>query len=790
MTLIRKLALALFLALLSASYSNSQNLDPVTGLTVNTTGNVLNLGGGLPWTNTVTGQAGGVSGGDVPAYNPGTGNIIFGYTQATVSQSIAINNALAAAGTGIQLSGYKYAWQINNDLLNGGGNRGTLTANVSLTGATGNVLESFNYDYNQNYPGFTLFSGTQFFNNRYTTAQASNLTVSFTGKDQNFWAGYYGPRVHVDNLSLLYSVDPCKTNPAYSSTCVGFNNVVNTNNLLDSTKGGSYLNQAFAINTALQNAGVGATVHGFNYGFNWRVGQGFFGCTAWNQDGSCSWTMNIPAYANATVSLTNNSNQSLYSKNYSFTSEGTSGSVSDKYLLSSSINQSLLGMGRITGSASGTGSSIEGAWAKIIYTADPCVVNPLHSPDCKGYALAIAKQLAPPTSSTTTTDGTQATNTEPVTGMSVSDPTQPPPPGSTPPPPGSEPPPGSQPPPPGSPPPPGATQTASSNPSSTPANQPPPQGGSQPKAGEIKTAGDSNSKAGPSLSSVMSMISSNQARIGNEAKSVVQAAESAATQSATSAQQQAETVAGEAVMQSQTDNTTSSGNNASSKPTNSQTQNSSIALIAATQTTVGKIEVLKSGTTTQEVTSASQSSMGQVELLKGPATSATTIDAVSISSVTTVTSSYVPQSLDNTITTQPNYSTSDTSRYELFSLRGPANTVEAEIPQLEGIKMGGRSPLNDAMEQRTMLPNTTAQEQKTDAVNKNVQPNELAGKVDIASMATQPIGYQVYSMMMPDASFYAPKEIYRNQVNVDNTRALRQLSSDKLHQDLVNLQYK
>ena len=89
-----------------------------------------------------------------------------------------------------------------------------------------------------------------------------------------------------------------------------------------------------------------------------------------------------------------------------------------------------------------------------------------------------------------------------------------------------------------------------------------------------------------------------------------------------------------------------------------------------------------------------------------------------------------------------------------------------------------------------MLPNAITQEQKTDAVNKNVQPNELAGAVDITRMATQPAGYQAYSMMMPDVAFYAPKEIYRNQVNVDNVRVLRQLSSDKLHQDLVNLQYK
>jgi hypothetical protein len=712
---------------------------------------VLNLGGGLPWSNTVTGQAGGVSGGDVPAYNPGTGNIIFGYSQATVSQSIAINTALANAGLGIQLSGYKYAWQIHNDLTNGGGNRGSLTANVSLTGATGNVLESFSYDYNQNIPVMSSFTGTQFFSNRYTTSQASNLTVSFTGKDQNFWAGYYGPRVHVDDVSLLYTIDPCKTNPAYSSTCTGFGNIVNTNNLLDSTKGGSSLNQAFAVNTALQNAGVGAMVHGFNYGFNWRVGQGFSGCTAWNQDGSCSWTMNIPAYANASVSITNSSNQIIEQKNYSFSGEGTSGSVSDKYLLSSSMNQSLLGMGRITGSASGTNSSIEGAWATMIYTADPCVANPLHSSNCKGYAFAMAKQLSPSNNTSPIAfDGTQMQDP-------VQDPTRPPPPpgspppppGSQPPPPGSEPPPGSQPPPPGSPPPPGATQTASSNSGNPPANQPPSQGGSssQPKAGEVKTAGDSNSKSGPSLSSVMSMISSNQARIGNETKAVVQAAESAATQSATSAQQQAETVAGALTTQSIASSMTQSSTGTSVvSVANSQSQMSVVNVASVSQTNVVNIGGLR------------------------PATQSIFADpSVSISSSMTQ------------------------GQFDMYSLQAPPGLnkqPDVEIPQNEGIKIGGRSPLNDLMEQRSMVQNTTTQEQKTDTVNKNVQPNELAGKMDIASIATQPNGYQSYSMMMPDVAFYAPKEIYKNQVNVDNARVLRGLGSDRLHQEMVNQQYR
>jgi hypothetical protein len=477
--------------------------------------------------------------------------------------------------------------------------------------------------------------------------------------------------------------------------------------------------------------------------------------------------MNTPAYANAAVSLTNKNNQIIHQQNYSFSGQNTSGSVSDKFLLPSSMNQSLLGMGRITGSASGTNSSIEGAWATMIYTADPCVANPLYSPDCKGYAIAIAKKLAPPTSSTATTDGTQTTDMDTATGMLVSDPTRPPPPPGSqpPPPPGSEPPPGSQPPPPGT------TQTASSNPSSTPANQPPPQGSSQPKAGEVKTAGDSNSKAGPSLSSVLSMISSNQARIGNEARSVVQAAESAAAKDAQQAQQQAETVASVAVSQSTASNTTgTSASSGTTASTSAQTQTSAGTLQAGASSTLSSIEAIRPPT--QVTATETTQSMG----------TGLTVPTMSYQFNSTATQSMGTFSVVE----------SPLSNFGFQLPSGRFNTqIEPELtPQTEGIKMGSRSPLNDIIEQRPMLQNATTQEQRTDAVNKNAQPNELAGRVDIASMATQPAGYQAYSMMIPDVAFYAPREIYRNQVNVDNARLLRGLGSDRLHQEMVNQQYR
>jgi hypothetical protein len=244
------------------------------------------------------------------------------------------------------------------------------------------------------------------------------------------------------------------------------------------------------------------------------------------------------------------------------------------------------------------------------------------------------------------------------------------------------------------------------------------------------------------------MISSNQARIGNEAKTVVQAAETAAAKDAQQAQQQAETVAGALTAQS---------------ISSSMTQSNTSTGLSATVNIQSQASVVN-------VASVSQNSVVNVGGLR-PATQSVFADpSVSLSS------------------------SMMQSQFDMYSLQAPPGInnrqPDVEVPQNEGIKVGGRSALNDAMEQRPMLSNANVQEQKTESVNRNVQPNELAGGVDITRMATQPAGYQAYSFALTDAPFYAPKEIYRNQVNVDNVRVLRQLSSDRLHQDLVNLQYK
>jgi hypothetical protein len=81
----------------------------------------------------------------------------------------------------------------------------------------------------------------------------------------------------------------------------------------------------------------------------------------------------------------------------------------------------------------------------------------------------------------------------------------------------------------------------------------------------------------------------------------------------------------------------------------------------------------------------------------------------------------------------------------------------------------------------------------TQTVKKNIQDNEAAGEVSIDSLAQTPIDFNAYlNQQLKDMAFYAPKEIYKGQKNVDNARLLRGLTggSDRLHQQMIDQQYR
>lgn len=70
---------------------------------------------------------------------------------------------------------------------------------------------------------------------------------------------------------------------------------------------------------------------------------------------------------------------------------------------------------------------------------------------------------------------------------------------------------------------------------------------------------------------------------------------------------------------------------------------------------------------------------------------------------------------------------------------------------------------------------------------------ELGTGASLTAIAAIPQGYAAYSVqMITQTPFYAPKEIYRNQRTVDNDNVRRGLSgrSDRLHQEIVDSQYR
>jgi hypothetical protein len=117
-------------------------------------------------------------------------------------------------------------------------------------------------------------------------------------------------------------------------------------------------------------------------------------------------------------------------------------------------------------------------------------------------------------------------------------------------------------------------------------------------------------------------------------------------------------------------------------------------------------------------------------------------------------------------------------------------TEAPETPQVITSFLTNRAdPINQVLENKTVI---TSEQQETKVANikQNVQENDAAVGVSINSIAKTPLGFNSYLVALADVQFYPSKEIYRNQRVVDNQRALRQLSSDKLHQEMIELQYR
>ena len=264
------------------------------------------------------------------------------------------------------------------------------------------------------------------------------------------------------------------------------------------------------------------------------------------------------------------------------------------------------------------------------------------------------------------------------------------------------------------------------------------------------------------------MISSNQDKTSSLEKSVVQSADAQAFSAGETAKQQAEKIAGDQQSQSMSagGGSASTTQTASSQTSFTQTQSSMASLQGG-----------------QQSSNASNSARVQQSINSSISSQSSTLN---FTGTTAQQSGY-----QNTTRQEVNVSmNTPTVSYSLVTPTRQSTQPQVELPMLEGIKFGFKNAVDSAMESRPFVPQINDNSQQNDSVKRNVQNNELAGNVSIESIAKQPANYAQYFVMMPDVAFYAPKEIYRNQKTVDNVRALRQMSSDKLHQQMVDQQYK
>jgi hypothetical protein len=236
---------------------------------------------------------------------------------------------------------------------------------------------------------WTRFSSTVTLATPQSLSNVGNLQLSFSASDSGFWGGYYGPQIRDVRASLLYSVDPCALNPLYASHCAGFNDIVTSGNLVPSQgtyyAWGESVNNSFAISTALQHGGLGVMVHGFEWGLDVWVGNTYcadFFCTDWRDP---------DVYTN--VAIRDSAGNILYSRS-------EKGAYDDKpywqtYNYSYNLPQSLnsLSLGNFDFTAQTVDyAGVGNMYARIKYTPDQCVLNPLYSSACDGYQQAFYDQ--------------------------------------------------------------------------------------------------------------------------------------------------------------------------------------------------------------------------------------------------------------------------------------------------------------------------------------------------------------------------------------------------------------
>ena len=525
------------------------------------------------------------------------------------------------------------------------------------------------------------------------------------------------------------------------------------------------------IAAALPNSGTGLRVNGYNFGFMAKNGNGWDN----GQQDYLSAYVNFYAPDGKTVrndyyDLNYKFNWTYFNYNKTFDTPYASKDVS-------TVQYGFVGMD--SNFWAGTyGPEITNISFSLKYSVDPCATNVFSSPTCPGYLDALAKLAPAPTTATidpiatTSTSASTTTTivTDPVASTvsvtsttSVGQPTVVSPVVSAP-----------------------TSTTSSSTTSATTSSQT-----------QKESSGSSSN-----TSLALSIISKNSDRDA-AGSAVAQAAVSQAQAAATQSQQEAATVAASAVANSMTANAVtiggqqSSGNGIRINNNNNNSNSTNFSLQSGITSLASSIGGPQTNNNISIVQQQNSSGLGlnisnnQPVIVTNTSSQQSTISEsvntfalpllqpqqpiASIVAPTVFGSFEQPQVQQQTILQSSSITSQSIESYAIV----PPNFLTDKS-----------NPLTDIVEGKNTVPQNDTVATTGPSVNKNSSDNDVAGGITIAKMAVDPAGYNSYlNLALRDAAFYAPKEVYKNQRNVDNARLLRQLSSDSKHREMVEMQY-
>jgi len=763
---------------LCSSYSNSQTTD-------STTGNLINYGTSPTdttsvWNNGVyvnqlcfqAGQPGNC--GPNPSIREG-GNINFSYGTVNLNQIVNINAGLASVGSNIQLSGFNFGFTAKNGNGWDDARQDYLAAYVKLYGSSGNQVA--NYDYssqtNRKY-NWTQFNFSETFATPYATSSLSTAQVGFVGRDNNFWAGNYGPEIYNVSFSLKYSVkpDPCISDPLSSPTCPGYALATVKNSILGSTvSNASATSFVPATNytspaPAAAPPGIADAAPALAQASPQQQAQQ----PPPQQQGPQPQQSGQDPNQNPSVAQDNPAQPSPQQAGPSPTSPQPAGGPPQATQTAQSApppsaGPSQAGPQQSGPSGGGAGPSklamsvVKSAQAKEQAMQQTAVQNAAKAFENTQQTSQAASNLA------ISMNQDMSANSATAAASFASQTTQ------------------------------ASTQVA------TPASQ---------STQQTQQASSQQQQSNRSVQLTQQTQEVQQTQQQQTTSNLVQ------LQLPQQAVQQVETqpVATAKVQPSQPQETQQSqtqivsSNATQLQPPQQEIQQSETQTVATikvqapqqqetqqsqTQTTASVVQVqppIYTPPAQQETQSTS------VVMLKPP-TPVVTETQPQTSSGTGLTASrnafaYNPLSAINL----SNISALSTQTAPVYQPRLQERIIEVDAPQMQVASFSGLgragNPLSEMMMQQRFEMMQENIQQQTSTVNRNVQPNDLAGGVDLTAMASVPQGFNAYSFMMKDAAFYEPKEVYKNQKTVDNVRLLRGLTggSDRLHQEMVDQQYK